>query len=362
MKEKKKIMLHIIMPNQISGPNTSVSIILSSKLNNEYEFASVEQRYHAGGMINFRLIGDLYRQIMKFDPDLVHLSGLQASGFHAAIAAKMARKKILLAVRGFSIDAIGLSSFRKCLYSIAETITLMLADNVYTVCESAKNREQIQRHSKKVLNTVYNAAPTVNEEIFQKKNQKRIDLGLRDDDIVIVISGRMTEDKGIFAIIKAIQLQRENAAFAKCRYLLAGDGPAIDVVERELSEELNSGRVLCLGKRSDVLELLVASDIFLFGTLHENLSNALLEAMACGLPVIVTNVGGNPEVVRNNENGYLIPANDPYSICDALLQLISNKEKRKQFGTASKSIIAEKFSKEILYKKLGTIYKRMLDP
>ena len=91
--EHPKIMLHLIMPNQISGPNTASRKLFSSNLNTKYNFEYLIQNYHAGGKVNFKLIKDLKKQIKLYDPNIVHINGLQSSGFHAVIAAKLAKKK-----------------------------------------------------------------------------------------------------------------------------------------------------------------------------------------------------------------------------------------------------------------------------
>ena len=358
---KKRIMLHIIMPDQISGPNTAARLIADSYLSEKYEFAFVEQRFHAGGRLNLRLIRDLYRQISAFDPQLVHLSGLQSSGFHAVIAAKLARKKVLLAVRGFSVDDMTIRGPKRFIYGkVVEPLTLQLSDCVYTVCEAAKKRKEIQRFRRKVLDTIHNPAPIINPEKLAERVPMRSRLGFQPEEIAVVISGRMTKDKGIPVIIEAIQSQRGLSSFKRCRYVFIGDGPMLENLEIQLCDEIRSGKVLCIGKKKEVLPFLMACDVFLFATLHENLSNALLEGMACGLPVIATAVGGNVEVVRNNQNGFLIPPNDSSAINSALLALLSNDTMRKEFGTKSKIIIEESFSQAMVLQMVEKAYKSLL--
>src|SRR5690554_4409992 len=97
----KRIMIHIIMPNQISGPNTTMRII-ADNLKKDWEVGYLVQSFHSGGKINRALIDNLYRQIVDFKPDIIHLSGLQSSGYHAAKAAKKADVKTVMTIHGFS--------------------------------------------------------------------------------------------------------------------------------------------------------------------------------------------------------------------------------------------------------------------
>jgi glycosyltransferase involved in cell wall biosynthesis len=256
------------------------------------------QRKHAGGRINIGLIMDLYRQIKRADPDVVHLSGLQASGFHAACAARLARKKVLMAVRGFSGDACNISTLKKLMFShIIEPCTLRMADRFYTVCGEAAGRKMIRRAKRKFAGVIYNAAPDIagEAEATEARRKYRELLGLGKGDVAVVVSGRMIYDKGIQFIADAIDMPGPG----NLKFIFAGDGEYCEILRNRFGPYIRDGKMLVLGKRDDVREILLASDIFLFATLHENLSNALLEAMAAGLPVIATNVGGNPDVVRD---------------------------------------------------------------
>lgn len=360
MTEKKRIMLHIIMKNQIGGPNTAMRLIANSYLKEKYEFGFLEQTYLGGGSINWKMIFDLKRQIKEFDPDIVHLSGLQASGFRAALAARLARKKVLMTVRGSAVDSVGISTKERFLMGrIIEPLSMHWSTAIYTVCDAMKERKEIQRFRKKLRNTIHNAAPIIPREAFDQREAMRRSLGLEPGDIAAVVSGRIVVDKGIPTIIEAFRKQRGDERFSRIKLFFAGDGPAMGDIKRELAPELERGRVTLLGKRTDMLNLMAGCDVFLFATLHENLSNALLEAMACGQVVIATAVGGNVEVVEDGINGFLIPPEDPDAINESLLKLMDD-ETRERFSRESKRIVEESFSQRELYQLLDECYSDML--
>lgn len=356
-RKSKKIMLHIIMPNQVSGPNTSAKRIANSYLNKKYEFEFVVQEFHAKGKINIKLIKELTNQIKSFDPDIIHLSGLQSSGFHAVVAAKLAGcKNIIITIRGFSGDAIEISKVKKYIFTnIIEPLTIRLCDKFYLVCEESYKKKMINKNRKKCLGVIHNAAPEITFNVEETRKKMRNELGINKDDFLVVISGRMVYDKGISFISEAIKKINEK----NIKFLFIGDGPYYDFLLNNHEKEIIENRVIMLGQRKDVLELLSGADLFLFATLHENLSNALLEAMAIGLPVVATSVGGNKEVVNHEKNGYLIPPKNVDAIVSSIKKISNDKELHNLFSYESKKIIQNRFSQDVVYQKVEEIYKEL---
>lgn len=354
----KKVMLHIIMPRQVSGPNSAARRISESYLNQEYEFGFVTQEYHAGGKVNFRLIQELRRQILEFRPELVHLSGLQASGFHAVVAARLAGcKNILITIRGFSGDVIGLSIFKRFAFNcIFEPLTLRLCTKFYTVCEEATKKKMVQKYSKKYLGVIHNAAPYVDYATLHA-GDFRNELGINWDAFLVAVVGRMVYDKGISYIADAI----DKISDKNIKFIFIGDGEYCDILKKRFSFGDSKDQVFILGQRNDVLNILNDCDLFLFATLHENLSNALLEAMTIGLPVVATAVGGNVEVVEDNENGFLIQPEDSHAIAKKIEIISINKEMQKKFSRRSKEIIEKDFTQSVVYQKISAIYNTMIE-
>lgn len=356
---KRKVMLHIIMPQQISGPNSAVRRMQESALADHYDFSVVTQHYHAGGKFNSRLIRDLRRQIKAADPDLIHLSGLQSSGFHAVVAARLAtRAPVLVSIRGFSGDALGLSTTRRFVFSnVVEPLTLALSTRFLTVTRAASRRPMVRLFQGKYLGELHNAAPNWNDEPMtgDQKVELRVRLGLPQGFIATVV-GRVVPDKGIPTVLELAERMPEHM-----RICLVGDGPMLEDIRHDHSDLVASGRLILLGNRSDVRDILKASDAFLFATLHENLSNALLEAMAVGLPAVATKVGGNPEVVLHGSTGYLVRPGDATAMLDHLSALANDCNLRERLGAASRERVRREFSPEHLYSQLSSIYDQMID-
>ncbi len=356
---KPRVAVHIIMPNQLSGPNTSNWLIADSMLGDKFDFTFVVQHSLAGGRVNVGLLRNLRAQYLRERPDLIHLSGLQSSGFHAVLAARLAGyRNILVTIRGFSGDAVGLGWLKRFAFTrIFEPLTIRLSRYVLTVCEEAGRNPMVMSHSTKYLGVIHNPAPNIDFDLETARNAFRSEIGALESDFLIAIVGRMVYDKGLSFIADAVgQLQSDPSV----KLVFVGDGEYLDVLRRDFSRLVESRRLLLLGKRGDVPQVLAGCDLFLFATLHENLSNALLEAMAVGLPVVATAVGGNVEVVEDGGNGYLVPACDSSALVGGVMAICGNRQLRQRMSARSREIVQERFSQAVVYQQLGAVYSMML--
>lgn len=356
LNNKPKIMLHVRSRNQISGPNVANNIIYNSFLNDNFNFGFLEHNPPKGIKNNLTIIKHLMAQIKTFNPDIVHVSGLLRSGFEAVVAARLCRKKVLLTIRGSSTDAIVFD--KKFMYGkIIEPLTLRLSHKVYAVCDAMANREYIRKHTKeRLIGTIHNSAPTIDKDTIAHFGlREKFNIG--KETVVVAIVGRMIYDKGVTFVADAIKkIKKRDIVF-----VFIGDGPYLSELSDILSDEMLDNRVLMLGKQNNVLSILKECDIFLFATLHENLSNALLEACSMGLAVIATNVGGNPEVIRDAYNGVLIPPTDSDSIEMAVTLLAGDMTLREKYGKNALKTMEEDFSQTKLLKRLEQEYKELCD-
>lgn len=130
---------------------------------------------------------------------------------------------------------------------------------------------------------------------------------------------------------------------------------------RRLAAELGlAGRVHFLGQRDDVPDLLSALDLFVLPSHSEGVSLALLEAMAAGLPVIATAVGGLPEVVTDGDNGLLVPPEDPEALATALERLLEDPALAQRLGANARRHVEENFSLERLGREINEIYTELI--
>jgi glycosyltransferase involved in cell wall biosynthesis len=118
--------------------------------------------------------------------------------------------------------------------------------------------------------------------------------------------------------------------------------------------------VKLLGFVEDPTPLLKMSNAFCLLSRSEGFSNALLEAMACGLPCVITRVGGNPEAVNDGENGFLVPPEDDESAAERLLFLLRNPAKAAQIGNAARLTVQMRFSADNMIRQLLDVYSGLM--
>jgi len=118
--------------------------------------------------------------------------------------------------------------------------------------------------------------------------------------------------------------------------------------------------VKLLGFVNDPVPLLKMSSAFCMLSRSEGFCNALLEAMACGVPSVVTRVGGNPEAIREGENGFMVPVEDDAAATERLLYLLRNPERAAQIGDSARTSAQTRFSAETMIKSLISLYRDLL--
>ena len=189
------------------------------------------------------------------------------------------------------------------------------------------------------------------------REQARLELGLSQDALVCGAVSRLELVKGIDDLILAFA--QVGTALA-AHLVIVGDGPERRHLEQVVQELGVTDRVIWVGYSANIPSLLSAFDIFVQPSLHEGLPNTVLEAMAAGLPVIATRVGGTPEMVLNGETGMLVPKSDPDSLADAITPLLGNPEARESMGRAGRQRVQQHFTVEEMVQKTEQLYEELL--
>jgi sugar transferase (PEP-CTERM/EpsH1 system associated) len=181
-------------------------------------------------------------------------------------------------------------------------------------------------------------------------------------DIVIGTIGRMQDEKDQLTLVHAFLelLQGNTFDSVKLRLVIIGEGALREPALAILNNAGAAHHAWLPGERSDTASILRGLDIFVLPSLIEGVSNTILEAMATGLPVVATAVGGNPELVINGETGYLVPSADPKSMAQALTEYIKNPSLGKKHGIAGRKRIETEFSIEKMVNSYLGVYDRLL--
>jgi sugar transferase (PEP-CTERM/EpsH1 system associated) len=181
-----------------------------------------------------------------------------------------------------------------------------------------------------------------------------------NDKLVIGTVGRMHGVKDQMTLVRAFinSCQQSLEFAARCRLFLIGDGPLRAEAMDLLAAANLADSVWAPGERSDIPTILRAMDIFVLPSAAEGISNTILEAMASGLPVIATRVGGNPELVVDGETGRLVPARDAARLSSALNELALDERRRRRFGEASLKRVLAEFSIDSMVVRYQQVYDR----
>lgn len=186
----------------------------------------------------------------------------------------------------------------------------------------------------------------------------RRELGLDEGPVGIMVA-RMDGLKGHDTLVRALAALRDSGRAATL--LVAGDGaerPKIEALAQEL--HLGPERLRFLGFRTDVPDLLAASDFFLLPSVTEGLPLSLLEAMTHGLPGLATPVGGIPEVIRDGEHGFLVPVHGHAELAAAMARLVDDPTLLRTLGECARRRAAEEFSFERMTREYLALYGRLV--
>lgn len=198
------------------------------------------------------------------------------------------------------------------------------------------------------------------QERQRRREQQRDAWDLAPDDQLIICLSRLSPEKDVTNLLESFALLAPD--FRGARLAIAGEGRLRKTLEWHVDLLGLRGSVNLLGSvaRDKISDLLFASDVFALSSREEGLSLAVLEAMAAGLPVAATRVGGLPEAVREGETGVLAPPQNPRAFADALSTLLSSSEKRRRMGRAGLSRVAERFSDTAMIASTFTLYDRIV--
>jgi glycosyltransferase involved in cell wall biosynthesis len=177
---------------------------------------------------------------------------------------------------------------------------------------------------------------------------------------VIGVATRLVALKGISDLVRA--LPRIRADVADVRLEIAGSGPELPRIESEVGALGLSDCVTFLGWQADLAPVFSRWDIFVQPSLEEGLGISLLEAMAAGLPVVATAVGGVPEVVEDGRTGFLVPPREPAALADRVRCLLLDAERRRVMGAAGRARVRENFSVDRMVAAIAEIYDELLPP
>jgi glycosyltransferase involved in cell wall biosynthesis len=175
--------------------------------------------------------------------------------------------------------------------------------------------------------------------------------------------GRMEPVKDQLTLVRAfLYLLREARGLReRLRLVIVGDGPLKTQALQMLREAQAEQLAWLPGERNDIPDIMRNLDLFVLPSLREGISNTILEAMASGLPVVATKMGGNPELVREGESGVLVPPSEPIAMANAVRLYLENPKKRDNDGAAGRRRVETQFSLQVMVDGYLSVYDAVLN-
>jgi len=310
------------------------------------------------GGVDYILPFSLSRQIKQRNISLVHTHNAAAHTY-GLIAARLAGvPAVINTIHGRQFH--GGEKRHQKRRRIRNIILAKFTDKFIAVSQDMKNcliRYENVHPGK--IDVIFNGVE-INKKINNSNIQKiKKELGLNSSDLIIGIVARLAVVKGHRTLLKAFAYVSNTIANVKL--LIIGDGPLTNELEKYALELKISKKVIFLGTRNDINDLLSLIDVFTLSSVHEGISLTLLEAMASKKPIVTTAVGGNVEVVRNNITGILVPPNNPKALADALSLLLLDKDKAKKMGESGYIRYKNEFTLDKMVYQYEHIYENLLN-
>jgi glycosyltransferase involved in cell wall biosynthesis len=285
------------------------------------------------------------RQIIKkFQPDLVAIHSSKA-GILGRLACKLNAVPSVFTVHGWAFTE-GVPQPTRTIYQILEKLLEPLASQIICVSEHDRQIGLAVGMSSHRLVTIYNGVPDM-----PPLPQVAVNV---DHPVRIVTVARFDSQKDYPTLLQACQ------TIPNIQLNLVGDGPQLAAM-KNLAQDLGMiDRVNFLGFRKDISDILAQSDIFTLISNWEGFPITTLEAMRAGLPVVVSDVGGAAEAVREGETGYCIPQGDVLLLRQRLADLVANPERRRQIGQAARQRYKDEFTAAPMLQQTWGIYQKVV--
>jgi glycosyltransferase involved in cell wall biosynthesis len=295
---------------------------------------------------------EIAKLVKKEQPDVVHLNSSKA-GVIGAMAARLAmtkKIKVVFTAHGWIFNPTNdISWLARWFYILLHKFAALFQDKIICVSEYDYNlalRYGIEPKEK--LITIHNGINTDIKFLSKEKAREEIikKLSIFNNQfskkaLWVGSIGRLVKEKNYETMINAAALINN-----QIKFVLIGDGSQREELEKQISRNKLQNDFFIVDPSGDDAKYLKAFDVFVMSSIKEGLPYILLEAMAAGLPIVVTEAGGIPEMIKNHENGLMVAQKNPEQLAIAIQGILENKNISKELGEQAKKAVDEKFSLE----------------
>ncbi len=300
-----------------------------------------------------RNVKELEKIFEKVRPDIVNTFILSGGCFGYIAWLRKKYGKIYITVNNPIIYQ-GIRPWNYIAYPILYKLMAKKCTAFLVKSDTLKNEvEHIISHKNRVI-SIKNGIDLNRFNKNCKSKMVRRKLGISDDSIVLTNIGNLEPRKGHAFLLDAIALLINDGENVCC--LIVGEGSERKRLKEQIKEKELESAVYLLGKRSDIVEILGSTDIFVLPSLHEGLPNALMEAMAMQIPCIATDVGGVRQLLKTKDIGRVIEPGSVEAIYQNIQNLIYDKGRGEKMGKNAFKIISQEYQLKDVIKELEEIY------
>jgi glycosyltransferase involved in cell wall biosynthesis len=343
--DPRRLRFHVLALKRIAGKT----------MHDEIAGTGVAIEYVEGhGLLDPRRLWRLTVRLRQLQPDVVH-THLTYANTLGTVAARLSHVPAIATIHNITTNQDRLNAGKRFFES---EVVRHCSDRVIFVARAALDEAAATfRVPRRRMFALPNAvdltrfSPTVGFD----RARKRHELGADEDTALICSVARLDPSKGHRFLLEAAALLKERHPTA--RYLLAGAGREQERLAAQARRLGIDGIVTFLGVRDDVPELLAASDLFVLPSSNEGLSQAMLEAMALGVPVVATRVGGATELVMTRGTGWLVPPEAPRQLAEAIVEALSQPWLAASYARRAGDLVRQEYALDRPVDRLEAVYR-----
>lgn len=325
------------------------------------EYGLLVERLEALGVETFRIemknpfdlkaVRELSKLCKKLDIDLIHTQFLREN--YISLLSRILNKKVKVMYTNHFVMKNG------PVLKITNRLLTSLESNIIAVCNRGKDVMISNGIKGKKIHVIFNG---VDAEYWGTPVESTIrkEFGIDDDTFVFLCGSRFAHDKGHKFLINAVyRLKKMTGRKFKC--ILSNDGPLLEECKKQAADLGLGDDIIFTGFREDIKNLIYGSDLYVNASEHEALSFAIIEVLACGIPVIATNVAGNGDIINEETNcGILVEYNDEEGLAQAVNKLMEDDKLRNEFRKNALKAAKEKFNLDKVANETYNLYKESL--
>lgn len=300
---------------------------------------------------DIKAVRELSKLCKKLDIDLIHTQFLREN--YIALLSRILNKKVKVMYTNHFVMENG------PLLKITNRLVTSLESNIIAVCNKGKDVMISNGINGKKIHVIFNGVD-VEEWSTPVESTIRKELGIDDNTFVFLCGSRFAHDKGHKFLINAVHhLKKISQKKFKC--ILSNDGPLLEECKKQVEDLGLSDDIIFTGFRKDIKNLIYGSNLYINSSEHEALSFAIIEVLACGLPVIATDMAGNGDIINEETNcGILVDYNDDKGLAEAIKNLMEDDDLRNEFGKNALKAVKERFNLDKVVNKTYNLYKESL--